>query len=348
MFQSFLNIILAILIFGALILIHELGHFLFARLFKVGINEFSIGMGPKIFSRRSKKSSIAYSIRALPIGGYVSMEGEDESSDNENAFCNKKIWQRFIITAAGPLMNIVLGFLCTVILVSSTGYLTTTTVHSFYEEATSSTQEGLLPGDTITKVGGVYVFTGNDMYYEIMHQGNKPIDITVERDGKTVVLEDVVFPTVKDEGTGIVFGRVDFFPTAEQLSFGGVIKHSFFRSVSTIKMIYDSIFDLFTGRFGISAVSGPVQITQTIGQAASTGFINVLYLIVVITINLGVFNLLPFPALDGGRIIFLLVELIIGRPINKKFESYVNLAGIMILFLIMILVTFKDVFSLIM
>lgn len=343
----FWYIILAILIFGALILIHEFGHYFAARRCKVDINEFSIGMGPKLISKKSKKTNIEYSVRAFPVGGYVSMVGEDESSDNKNAFCNKKLWQRLLIIFAGPFMNILLGFLCMVILVTSTGYLATTTVRTFYTDATSCAEGGLLPGDTVKKVGNVFVFTGNDMYYEILHQGNNPIDITVERDGKTVVLEDVRFPKINDEQNGAVFGSIDFAPYVEELSFGGVVYHSFFRSLSTIKMIYDSLFDLVTGRFGLNAVSGPVQMTQTIGEAASGGFINLIYLVAVITINIGVFNLLPFPALDGGRIVFLLIELIMRRPVDKKIESYVNFAGLMILFVIMILVTFKDIFNLI-
>ncbi len=344
--MAFLYILLALFVFGLLVLIHELGHFLMARAFGVGINEFSIGMGPKLFSKKGKKHDTVYSLRALPIGGYVSMVGEDEESDSPDAFGNKKVWQRILIVIAGALMNIILGFVLMLVLVLNTTdaegkiALASNTVAQFEEGATSNAY-GLQIGDTVTHVNGTRVHTGNDLIYEIMNQGYEPLDLTVERDGKRVELQDVIFPGMEAEG--IAFGSSDFKVYREKTNLGTVLKHAFFRSVSTVKMIYDQLFDLLGGRFGMNAVSGPIGITEEIGNAAKTGFNNFLYLVIVITINLGVFNLLPFPALDGGRLLFLLVELVTRRPVNKNVEGYIHFAGIMLLFALMILVACKDI-----
>lgn len=340
--MTFLYILLAIFIFGILILIHEAGHYLFARLFHVTVYEFAIGMGPKILSHTSKKTGIAYSLRLLPFGGFVSMAGEDEESDDPNAFNKKPVWQRFIITAAGATVNLVAGILVMGILVATAKALPSTTIHSFDENSTSV--QYLQPMDQITAVDGTRVYTFNDLLYEIMRKGVEPIDITVKRDGTEITISDVVFPTITD--SGVVFGNVDFIPYAEAKTPLAVLKHACVRSVSTIKMIWESLYDLVSGRYGMEAVSGPVGVTQAMTEAASTSLSSLVYLAVVISMNLGIMNLLPLPALDGGRLVFLLIEGIRRKPIPARIEGYIHFAGLAVLMLAMVLITFKDIIGL--
>lgn len=339
-----LYFILTIFIFGILVLVHEGGHFLVARAGGIEIEEFSIGMGPKLVSHVSKKSGIRYSLRALPLGGFVSMAGEDGESENPNAFCNKSVGRRMMTILAGPLTNILIGVICMMILVGASGQLASTVVAEFNEGATSSAW--LRPGDKIMAVDGVHVYTGNELVYEIMNSGYEPIDVTVLRDGLKMTLEGVEFPTFTESGA--TFGDVDFKPYAEEKNFGSVMKHGFFRSLSTIKMIWDSIIDMLRGRYGVEAISGPIGITETVGTVVQQGgFMNLLYLFVVLAMNLGVVNLLPVPALDGGRFVFILIEAIIGRPVNRKVEAYINGISLLILMGLMILVAFKDIFTLV-
>lgn len=374
---TFLYVLLAVLVFGVLIMIHELGHFLVARACGVGIREFSIGMGPKLLSWKGKKrwaqapegeektenaAPVAlsfdkiergeaesaepeepvtvYSLRAFPIGGYVSMVGEDEESGSPAAFGAKKVWQRIAIVLAGPVMNVVLGFLLMTVLVLCTPKLASTTIGQFDEGATSPTY-GLAVGDTVTHVNGVRVFTGNELVYEILNDGYEPVDLTVIRDGNKMTLTDVSFPVLESEG--IYFGGADFRVYAEEKTFGNVIKHSFSRSVSTVKMIFDQLGDMLRGRYGLNAVSGPVGVTEGMVTAAKSGMSDFLYLVIVITINLGVFNLLPIPALDGGRLLFLVVEGITRKPVNKNLEGYIHFLGLMLLLALMALVLCKDI-----
>ena len=341
--MDFLYVLLAIFIFGVLILIHEAGHFLFARLFRVTVHEFAIGMGPKVISHTSKKSGIAYSLRLLPFGGFVSMAGEDEESDDPNAFNKKPVWQRFIITAAGAAVNLLAGILVMGILVATSKALPSTTIHHFDEKSTSV--QYLQEKDQITAVDGTRVYTFNDLLYEIMRKGVEPIDITVKRNGTEITVADVVFPTITD--SGVVFGNVDFIPYAEAKTPLNILKHACVRSASTIKMIWESLYDLVSGRYGVEAVSGPVGVTQAMSEAASTGIANLVYLAVVISMNLGIMNLLPLPALDGGRLVFLLVEGIRRKPVSPRIEGYIHFAGLAVLMLLMVLVTFKDIIGLI-
>ncbi len=336
-------LLIMVFVFGILIFIHELGHFLTARRCGVAIKEFAIGMGPTLFSWNSKKYDTKYALRAFPIGGFVSMVGEDEASDDEDAFCNKKVWQRMLITIAGPLMNLVLGFILMLAVVLMQGPVATTTVAEFNDGALSSTQ--LMVGDEIVKVDGTRVRSGNEVLYEIMNQGYEPIDIVVKRDGEKILLEDVVFPTFEDQG--VMFGDMDFKVLSGERTFLNTITHTFTRSVSTVKMVVDSLIGLLSGRFGIDAMSGPIGVAEVVGEAAKTSALSFLYIVTVLTINLGVFNLIPFPALDGGRFLFLVIEAIRRKPINRNVEAYINFAGLILLFGLMIFISFKDVLKLI-
>lgn len=341
----FLYLLLTLLLLSVLVFLHEGGHFLVARLNNITVNEFSIGMGPKIFSYESKKSGIKYSVRALPIGGFVSMAGEDEASEDPNAFCNKNVWRRISTVLAGPITNIIVGFLGMFILVALTGPATNI-VASFMDDATS-VNYGLQVNDKIVAIEGVKTHTGNEVVYEITYQGDKPLDITVVRDGKKIVLEDVVFPTVEE--SGVTLGNYDmlFYGISEaDRSFGIIISHTFWRTYSTAKMVWDSLADLIGGRFGLDAISGPIGMTELVGSAITAGWESLLYLWVIISVNLGVMNLLPLPALDGGRLMFLLWEAITRKPVNKTVESYINAAGLLLLMAFMILITFKDIFKL--
>ena len=393
--MNILYVLLAILIFGFLIFVHELGHYLAARVAGVKILEFAIGMGPKIASFVSKKSGIRYSLRLLPIGGFVNMEGEGEyanptaekeeiapedagievvepekkpEDDDPRSYKNKPAWVKILILLAGPLMNILVGFIITFIMILTVRtadgqiYLSSNTIHSFHSGAVSA-ETGLLDGDTIVKVGGVSVHTGQELAYEISMQGKKAeiyeqqigfdtiiqrdvvkLDITVVRNGETVVLKDVAFPA--DSNKGILFGSPDFYVLAEEPTVGNVIKQSWFRSLSSVKMVWDSLIGIITGRFGISSVSGPVGATQVITEAAKSGSYMLLYIFSVIAMNLGVINLFPFLPLDGGHIVFALYELIARKPAPKKVEEICQLVGVALLFGLMIIITVKDVINL--
>ncbi len=331
--------------FSLLILIHEGGHFFFARLFGVPVREFSIGMGPKILARKSKKHGTVYAIRLFPIGGFVSMVGEDEESEDENAFGRKPVWQRMIITAAGSATNILIGLLAAfVLLLSANQALLSTKVAAFREGATS-VQSGLRVDDTILRVNGERVHIGHELIYDITHMGYEPVDLLVERDGEKLLLEDVIFPTSTEDG--LVFGEFDFLPYGyKDKTLPRLAEHAFWRSVMSVELVWDSLVDLVSGRYGIEQVSGPIGATEQIGQAAESSSIDLIYLVSLISVNLGIMNMLPLPALDGGRFLFLLVELFRRKPLKPEVEAYIHFAGIVILLGFMLFISFKDVMKL--
>ncbi|MCI8589524.1 MAG: RIP metalloprotease RseP [Clostridiales bacterium] len=335
-----MTILITVLVFGALILIHEFGHYLFARLFKVSILEFAIGMGPKLLSKKSKKTGIDYSWRALPVGGFVSMVGEEGGSEDEGALSKKPKWQRAIVLAAGACMNLLLGFLIMVIYVSSSPALGSTVVAAFSEEATSY-QSGLQTGDEIVAVDGHKVHILYDLSYAISRYGTEPISITVVREGEKTVLENVSFPSYTE--MGVTFGEQDFKVTRVEKNPASVLYYAFHQGVTTVRMVWESLIDMLTGRYGLEAMSGPVGVSSAIGDAASSGIDSFLILVALITINLGIFNLLPFPALDGGQLLFLLIEAIRKKPIKPEIAGIINSAGLVLLMLLMLIVTVKDV-----
>ncbi len=355
-------ILIMVLVFGVLIFIHEFGHFFTARRCGVTIKEFAIGMGPTLFSWKSKKYDTKYALRLFPIGGYVSMVGEDEASEDEGAFCNKSVPKRMLVVIAGALMNLLLGFLLMLFVVILQGpigsnvYAGRVNDEAFNkllvkDEAIIGEYDfEALPikkGDKIISVDGTKVYSSNEVVYEIMNKGYQPIDIVVEREGNRFEFLDVVFPSYYDEEGGAYFGYVDFmmfYPQEKTVL--NVLGQTVSRSASSVKMIYDSLIGMVTGRFGMDAVSGPVGVAEVVGQAAQTSALSFIYIVAILTINLGVVNLLPFPALDGGRFLFLIIEGILRKPVNRKVEAYINAAGMIILLGFMILISFKDVFKL--
>lgn len=342
-------ILVAILLFGLIILIHELGHFTAARIFHVRINEFSIGMGPAVFKK--KKNETQYSVRCLPIGGYVSMEGEDESSEDERAFCNKKPWQKFIIVAAGAIMNLILGFIFVIILTSMDGLVGTTQIHSFYENATSA-EYGLEEGDIIKKINGTRIFSSRDISYSMVRDDDGIYDFVVERDGEKIEINDVHFQTEPGENghNTIIY---DFIIVGVDKNPINVVTTAAKDTVSIARLVWLTLFDLITGHYGINDLSGPVGTVSIIADVASeaassgTGLDTIFYIMALICVNVGVFNLLPIPALDGGRLFFILIEMIRRKPIPAKYEGYIHAVGLALLLLLMVVITFNDIKNLI-
>lgn len=465
--MTILYILLALLIFGLLIFIHELGHFIVARLCGVKILEFAIGMGPKILSLKSRKSGTVYALRVFPIGGFVNMLGENgmEAVQGDNgeqtlkiekaetlindlaeenagadraickseempeiapelarqAYCNQSVWKRLLISLAGPLMNVLLGFVLMLALVLISGHETMATniiggfdIYYVSEEAQNGfetgdylhaldgkrilsyaqleqyiaensekvfevtvrrvneagtsyemvtfqatidadflkafrraggEESGLQIDDQVLKVNSTRVHTYNELYYELTLQGYRAVELTVLRDGKEIVLSDVRFYTQQE--SGVYFGWVDLVPYREaKFDFSTVIKHTWFRSLSAVKTVFDSLVGLFTGRFGLEAMSGPIGITKQVGSVAQLGFTSLLYLIVIISINLGIMNLLPLPALDGGHILIYLIEVVRRKPMKKELEAMINFIGLILILSLAVIVAIKDVISL--
>ena len=335
-------ILVAVLIFLFMIFIHELGHFLAAKLMGVRVNSFAIGFGPKLI--KWGKGETEYSLRLLPLGGFCAMEGEDEESADQRAFCNKKPWRRFIITAAGAFFNILFGFVIMMIMLIPQERFAVPTVAQFQENAVSQ-QSGLQEGDEFVKVNGRRIFTTYDLSYTFSNiPDDGKVDLVVKRDGEKVELNDVTFATEVVEGINVV--SVDFYVEGVEKTPLTFISEAFKNTLSYGRIVWWSLIDIVTGKYGISQVSGPVGVTAAIGEAAKAGFFNLLPMIGLITINLGVFNLLPLPALDGGRLLFIVIEMIRRKPVPQKYEGVIHAVDFLILMGFMLLISFKDIYQL--
>ena len=337
--KTFITIIASIFVFGLVIFIHELGHFVTAKKSGVKVNEFSIGMGPLLFSRQ--KGDTQYSIRLLPIGGYCSMEGEDEESDDEGSFTNASVWKRIAITVAGAVMNLVLGFLVLGILTATGGSIASRTVAKFYD-GSSTEATGLRIGDKIVQVNGSHVFVAEDIFYEMMYAEDGKADMVVIRDGEKVRLDGVTFKTQRDEENNINVIELDFAVYGVEKTVGTVLKYTFLQAVSTTRMIIKSVIQVLTGTVPANSISGPVGIVTVIGDAAGSGIRPLLNILSYISIDLGVMNLLPIPALDGGRLLVLFVEAVTKKRLNKKWEIAINVAGFVLLIGLMVFATYND------
>jgi len=296
------GILIAILVFGIMIFLHEFGHYLAARLCKVKVLEFAVGMGPKLLSFTSKKTDIVYSLRALPIGGFTAMQGEDGEDPDPSALVNRPRWQRLIVLFAGSFMNIVSGILVMFIYLSMTGLVGTTVVADFQENSVSD--RWLRPGDEIVSINGKNMLDYTDIANTIIIDGTSPLDMTVIRDGETVELNDVIFHVTVEEGVEVAV--LDFRFQGIRPGFAALVKQTLTQSLATVKLIYRSLALLISGRYGFEGVSGPVGTVGVISKVATSSFSGLLYLFSFISLNLGVMNLLPIPALDGGRIFLLL------------------------------------------
>ncbi|MGN0707209.1 MAG: M50 family metallopeptidase [Faecalibacterium sp.] len=356
----------AVLVFGAVIAIHELGHFLVAKLCGIQVNEFSIGMGPALFKR--VRHGTQYSLRLLPIGGYVALEGEEspESQQAELARSEQRsgsphapqeppagvplneapVWQRILVMAAGAFMNFVLGFAVLLVLIGTQEDPITSRVIYAVEEGALCGQTGLRPEDEVLAVNGRRCFVANDMLYELTRTESFQADFTVLRNGQKVELRGVQFDTWQDDA-GQTHMKLGFTVYGIAKTPRTVLREAGNSVLYYGRIIFTSLADLVRGRESINDLSGPVGIVTAIGQAASYGWRDVLDLMVLISINLGIFNLLPFPALDGGKIVFLLIEGVSGRAVPEKVQSNLTLLTFAALFALMIFATYNDILRLV-
>ncbi len=337
-----MSILIAILLFGFMIFFHELGHFATAKWAGVKVNEFSIGMGPKIISKTVGET--AYSLRLLPIGGFVAMEGEDEESDDERSFMSCPVWKRIIITSAGAIMNLILGLGVILALTSTQPLLGTTTVASFTEGSSSAAM--LQIDDKILAVNGEKANCDYDIVYSLIRDTDGVVEMDVLRNGEKVNLPEVTFAMQDIGGTKSIV--LDFSIYGEESTFFGAISYAFRWTGSLVKLVWYSLGDIVSGEFGISQLSGPIGVTESISDAvSSTNYKGLLLILAVVTVNLGVFNLLPLPALDGGRIFFMVIELIRGKPISQKVEGIIHAVGMALLMVLMVIVAYNDIARLI-
>lgn len=344
-----LLIIIGIFLFELIIFLHELGHFITAKLSGVKVNEFALGMGPKII--KFQKGETLYSLRLFPIGGFCSMEGEDENSDDEKAFNNKPVWKRMIIVVAGAFMNLLFGIVLMMITLAPNKYFASTEIAIFSENASSS--KVLQVNDKLQYIDGYKINTSTDLSFALATAKSNKIDISVLRNGEYLEFKDVVFPTIiSDDGSKIL--QLDFKVKAIENNFFTLFEQTFKSTSSTIRMVWSSLSGLITGQFGINEVAGPIGMTSAISQATASGLNNsfwnglnnLIYIMMIITINLGIVNLLPLPALDGGRLIFLIIELIRRKPIQRKYEAYIHAIGMILLLGFMVLISINDIIRL--
>lgn len=347
-----MGIIIAIIIFGIIITVHEFGHFICAKLSGVKVLEFSIGMGPRLL--KFGKGETEYSLRLLPIGGYCSMEGEDDDSEDSRSFRHQSVWKRIIVLFAGAFMNFILGFVLVVIMTCMCTSVPTMEIKGFsgvrnddgsVEYYAESYESGLRHGDIIKEMDGMKILSTTDLNYML---GQSSVhDVEVDRGGERILLEDVKFG---DKYNG---GIVDFGLVYENKNLVSVISYSAKDSLSLGRLVWISLRDLVTGKYSAEDISGPVGVVSTINDTAKQGenakdtAIMLLYLTSLITINIGIFNLLPIPGLDGGRLLFCLIEVVRRKPVKAEHEAYVHLAGMILLFGIMIFATYQDIMRLI-
>ena len=371
--------IAAVFVFSAVIAIHEFGHFMVAKLCGVQVNEFSIGMGPVLCKRVRKGTQ--YSIRALPVGGFVALEGEEspeskqaEERSNPSAadggsspdrgalgiaetspeeekpagipLNEAPVWQRALIMLAGAGMNFVLGFVVLVILIAAQNEpITSKTIYAIQDGALCG-QTGLQAGDKILAVNGRRCFVANDILYELVRTQSYSADFTVLRNGQKVHLPRVQFDTWQDE-KGETHMSIGFSVYGLEKTPGNVLREAGNSVLYYGRIVFTSLVDLVRGRESINNLSGPVGIVTAIGQAASYGWQDLLEMLALITVNLGILNLLPFPALDGGKVVFLVIEGVTGHAVPEKLQSVLTLATFGLLFGLMLFATYNDILRLI-
>ncbi len=350
-----LYIVIAILMFGLLIAVHEFGHFSVAKLCGIQVNEFSIGMGPLLWHHEGKKTT--YSLRLLPIGGFCAMEGEDEDSDNPHAFGNAAAWKRFLVLIAGSLFNFLIGIVILLCIFSTVEATTSTTISGFMDGFPCQGEDMLMEGDEILSINGSPVLIYSDISTLLSLNSEDTVDLVVRRNGERVKLNNLPLTLREYEVDGQTVQRYGLYFEVEELTIAGRLKLGFYTGIDFVRMVWWSLEMLVSGQASLDDVSGPVGIVSTmseVGQASETvaiAIVNILYFTAFIAINLSVMNLLPIPALDGGRVLFLILNsllyLTIRREIPSKYESWVHVMGMIALFALMIVIAFHDVFKLV-
>ena len=343
-------IVFAILLFSLLIFVHELGHFVAARLSGVQVNEFAIFMGPAIV--KWQRGETLYSIRCIPFGGYCAMEGEDEDTENPRSFQKAAWWKRLIILVAGSAMNFIAGILLMAIVVSPAKQITVPVIQQVEPGCTIVSENGLHQGDRILKVDGENIYVAGDFSMILALKGGDTHDLVVERNGERVRLDDFtmekhLFGEEETPRYGFSFGY-------EDANFGNKLKYTWNSCRNVVRTVRLSLEMLFTGQAGLQDMSGPVGIVQIMSETAEQSetrvdaLMNMLYFGAFIAINLAVMNLLPIPAVDGGRVFGLLVttaiESVTKKKVNPKYEGYIHAAGMILLLAFMAVIMFKDIF----
>lgn len=329
-------VLIAILFFELIIIIHEGGHFVAARLMGIKVNEFSIGMGPKLI--QFKKGDTLYSLRLILFGGYCAMEGESEESDDERSFSNKKVIQRIFVVVAGAVMNLILGIVIAGILVCSQELVGTTQIVRFEDNAKSSAV--LQEGDIIKSVDGMRIYNATDVSTGFSRSDDNELEMVIIRNGREQKL-NVKFDTEEYEGRQFI--HMDFWLLGKKKTVGNVIKSTALDWVSYARMVFLSVHDIIFGKYGISDMSGPVGAVGIISDAVKTSTYSMLRIMALITINVGLFNLFPIPALDGWRLFLLIFEGLFRKKLPDKWEWAINGAGLVVLLLFMSVITFSDI-----
>lgn len=346
-----LNLIYFIIILGIIVLVHEFGHFIFAKMFGIYVYEFAIGMGPRLFHWKSKKGETEYSIRAIPIGGFCSLAGEDTESDDkekipeDRRLYSKPVWQRFLVMFFGAGNNFILAFIVLLVVALGWGATTSKPIISELVSGNPAEKAGLEVGDYILEINGHKVKTSDDVsIYLQVEDKDEPITFTVKRDGKEL---DIDVVPIKEEVDGSSIYRVGIISEGEtERGIIPSIKYAFTKMGSLFRQMVITFKGLFTGGISVNQLSGPVGIYNIVGDQAKAGFQNILYLIALLSINVGFINLIPFPAFDGGRIVFLIIEKIKGSPIKPETENKIHAIGFILLLALMIYITFNDILKL--
>lgn len=356
--MNVLSIVLTILLFGFLIAIHEFGHFIAAKFMGVKVNEFAIGMGPKLLSK--EKGETVYSLRAFPIGGFCAMEGEGESSDDPRAFGNKAGWKRLIILVAGAFMNFLTGVVLILVIMALAGSPSMPVVTGFMAGAEDIVQTGLQPGDQFYSIDGHRIYFNNDAFIFLERAGEQ-VDVVVLRDGEKVDLGTIDLPyrQLTDENGNQVMKRGIYMGQFQEDTPLTLLRNTWYQAVDYVRMVWMGLGDLITGAVGLNDMSGVIGIVAVAGDVGQAGaaaagmfglLINILDFIALIAINLAVMNLLPIPALDGGQILFVFVggiyRLITKKKMNEKYLGYVNAVGFFCLIALMVVVAINDVIKL--
>lgn len=375
--------VVTILIFLVMITLHEFGHFVAAKATGVGVLEFSVGMGPAIFKKQGKNT--LYSVRIFPIGGYCSLLGENGGSDEAGAFCNQKLWKRFLVVSAGAIVNLVLGFILFAVIVGISGPFASNIIDSVDERSYLS-DAGVMPGDRIVAINGhkVNFYQDIQLYSDEFADGSD-LELTIRQGGKkkkltvkpsfeerTITYNEASAEVIEiingiekrttesytepipEEYEGKTFSGsryiMGFVARREEVTAANILPQAWYYMSYVTRSIYTALTDLITGSAGLDSVSGPVGVAGVVDSAMDSGEyrgINILLIVAMLTVNLGIFNLLPLPALDGGRLFFMLIELVRGKPVSPEKEGMVHTIGLILLLVLAVVICFNDILKLI-